>query len=347
MAKAKKLASGSWRVQVFSHYEIVDGVKKPRYRSFTAPTKAEAEMQASLFVNDKKRYSRANLTVSEAVQKYIQAKETVLSPATIRTYEQIAKTHLTTIGPVMIDTVTNADLQNWISTLSVKLSAKTVKNVYTLVTSAISLYTEKSFRVTLPARQPHQYNIPTDADVALLIKEARPDLKVAIVLASCGLRRGEICALKYADVLRDFSAIYIHSDMVLDKNKKWIHKDMPKTSDSVRSVELPPEVIQMFGDGDPDAYVVPSTPAAISDAFARLRNRLGMSCRFHDLRHYSASIMHAIGIPDQYIMQRHGWSSDTVLKSVYRNTLSDKSNQFTAKTNEYFAHNVLAGNGDS
>lgn len=347
MAKAKKLSSGSWRVQVFSHYEIVDGVKRPRYRSFTAPTKAEAEMQASLFANDKKRYSRANLTVSEAVQKYIKAKESVLSPATIRTYEQIAKTHLTTIGPVMIDTVTNADLQNWISALSVKLSAKTVKNVYTLVTSAISLYTEKSFRVTLPTRQPHQYNIPTDADVAQLIKEARPDLKIAIVLGSCGLRRGEVCALKYMDILRDFSAIYIHSDMVLDKNKKWIHKDMPKTSDSVRSVELPPQVIQMLGDGDPDAYVVPSTPAAISDAFARLRNRLGLSCRFHDLRHYSVSIMHAIGIPDQYIMERHGFSSDTVLKAVYRNTLTDKSNQFTHLANDYFAHNVLAGNGDA
>lgn len=347
MAKAKKLASGSWRVQVFSHYEMVDGVKKPRYRSFTAPTKAEAEMQASLFANDKKRYSRANLTVSEAVQKYIQAKETVLSPATIRTYDQIAKTHLTTIGPVMIDTVTNADLQNWISTLSVKLSAKTVKNVYTLVTSAISLYTEKTFKVTLPTRQPRQYSIPTDADVAQLIKEARPDLKVAIVLGSCGLRRGEVCALKYADILRDFSAIYIHSDMVLDKNKKWIHKDMPKTSDSVRSVELPPQVIQMLGDGDPDAFIIKSTPAAISDAFGRLRNRLGLSCRFHDLRHYSVSIMHAIGIPDQYIMERHGFSSDTVLKSVYRNTLSDKSNKFTHLANDYFAHNVLAGNGDS
>lgn len=347
MAKAKKLASGSWRVQVFSHYEIVDGVKKPRYRSFTGATKAEAEMQASLFANDKKRYSRANLTVSEAVTKYIQSKESVLSPATIRTYEQIAKTHLTTIGPVMIDTVTNADLQNWISKLSVKLSAKTVKNVYTLVTSAISLYTEKSFKVTLPTRVPHQYSIPTDADVSQLIQEARPDLKIAIVLGSCGLRRGEVCALKYMDILRDFSAIYIHSDIVLDKNKKWIYKDMPKTSDSVRSVELPPQVIQMLGDGDPDAFIISSTPAAISDAFSRLRNRLGMSCRFHDLRHYSVSIMHAIGIPDQYIMQRHGFSSDAVLKKVYRNPLSDKSNEFTAKTNDYFSHNVLAGNGGS
>jgi integrase len=280
-------------------------------------------MQASLFANDKKRYSRANLTVSEAVQKYIQAKETVLSPATIRTYEQIAKTHLTTIGPVMIDTVTNADLQNWISALSVKLSAKTVKNVYTLVTSAISLYTEKSFRVTLPTRQPHQYSIPTDADVALLIQEARPDLKIAIVLGSCGLRRGEVCALKYMDILRDFSAIYIHSDMVLDKNKQWIHKDMPKTSDSVRSVELPPEVIQMLGDGDPDDYVVRSTPAAISDAFARLRNRLGMSCRFHDLRHSYATRLAASGVHMRVAMELCGWSSVEMAARVYTHVSSD------------------------
>lgn len=348
MAKAKKLASGSWRVQVFSHYEIVDRVKKPRYRSFTAPTRAEAEMMASSFANDKKRYSRANLTVSEAVTKYIQAKESVLSPATIRTYEQISKTHLTTIGPVMIDTVTNADLQNWVSKLSVSLSPKTVKNVYALVTSAISLYTEKSFRVTLPARQPQQYNVPTDADVSRLVSEARPDLKIAITLSAVGtLRRGEICALKYKDILTDFNAVYVHSDIVLDKNKQWIHKDMPKTSDSVRRVELPPQVIQMLGSGDPDAYVVPSTPAAISDAFARLRNRLGMSCRFHDLRHYSASILHAIGVPDQYIMERGGWSTDGTLKEIYRNTLSDKSKQFSDRANDYFANNILAGNGDA
>ena len=28
-----------------------------------------------------------------------------------------------------------------------------------------------------------------------------------------------------------------------------------------------------------------------------------------------------IGVPDQYIMQRGGWSSDNVMKSVYRNVI--------------------------
>ena len=58
--------------------------------------------------------------------------------------------------------------------------------------------------------------------------------------------------------------------------------------------------------------------------------------RFHDLRHYSASIMHAIGIPDQYIMRRGGWGSDTVLKAIYRNTLDDYQQKFADQTNAYF-----------
>ncbi|MBR5577797.1 MAG: hypothetical protein IKW28_02255, partial [Lachnospiraceae bacterium] len=51
--------------------------------------------------------------------------------------------------------------------------------------------------------------------------------------------------------------------------------------------------------------------------------------RFHDLRHYSASIRHALNIPDAYIMSEGGWKTDAVLKSVYRHALKDKANDMT------------------
>ena len=44
MATAKKLPSGSWRILVYSHTDQ-DG--KRRYKSFTAPTKKEAEFLAA------------------------------------------------------------------------------------------------------------------------------------------------------------------------------------------------------------------------------------------------------------------------------------------------------------
>ena len=58
--------------------------------------------------------------------------------------------------------------------------------------------------------------------------------------------------------------------------------------------------------------------------------------RFHDLRHYSASIMHAIGILDQYIMASGGWKTDTVLKAVYRNVINDEQKKFTDKIISHF-----------
>lgn len=345
MAKAKKLKSGSWRVRVFSHYETVDGKQTAKYASFTAPTKSEAEMMATKFQNDKGRFKRCEFTVLEAVEKYIESKENVLSPSTIRSYVTIKNKQLALIGAFRVDCLTNADLQHWINTLSADKSAKTVKNAYGLVMAAISLYSDRVFRVTLPARQPVEYSIPSDDDVRRMMDKARPDLKIAIALASVGtLRRGEICSLKYKDILRDFSAVYVHSDMVLDKNNNWVYKDIPKTSDSVRRVELPAEIIDMLGDGDPEDFIIKSTPAAITDVFCRLRDSLGLSCRFHDLRHYAASILHAIGVPDQYIMQRGGWSTDGTLKAVYRNTLSDKEKRFTDKANDYFSKNLLNNN---
>lgn len=45
-------------------------------------------------------------------------------------------------------------------------------------------------------------------------------------------------------------------------------------------------------------------------------------CR-HSLCHNAASIMHAIGAPDLYVMQRGGWSSDKTLKAIYRGAIDE------------------------
>ena len=43
MAKAKKLPSGNWSVQAYSHTVTVNGKQKRVYERFTAPTRKEAE----------------------------------------------------------------------------------------------------------------------------------------------------------------------------------------------------------------------------------------------------------------------------------------------------------------
>ena len=64
-------------------------------------------------------------------------------------------------------------------------------------------------------------------------------------------------------------------------------------------------------------------------AFKRvLKNNNLPDMRFHDLRHYQASILHALGVPDKYIMQRGGWTTDSTLKNIYQHTMADKQKEF-------------------
>ena len=60
------------------------------------------------------------------------------------------------------------------------------------------------------------------------------------------------------------------------------------------------------------------TPNDITNRFKTVPKHAGLPhFRFHDLRHYNASIQHALGIPDAYLMQSGGRENDSVLKSVF------------------------------
>ena len=342
MVKAKKLPSGKWNCYVYSH---TDEKGKRHYASFTAETKAEAQRLALEFqCNKNQESSPQEITVKKALDNYIASKTNDLSPSTINGYKKQLK-HYDKLANIRVGALNSVDLQNFVNDISAKVSPKTVSNIYSLLLSSIRQYSDRNFRVTLPQKKNPERNIPTDADVKSLIENANPKLKLAIILGSQGLRRGEIASLKFKDILSDFNAIYIHSDLVKG-DEGWVYKEIPKTSSSTRKVVLPKQIIDMLleqktEDKTDDDYIIGLIPSSITTNFINLRDRLGMKCRFHDLRHYSASILHSIGVPDVYIMERGGWSSDNVLKSIYRNSLSDKSVHFTNIANNYFEDNVL------
>lgn len=317
MAKATKLPSGNWRVLVYSN---------GHRRSFTAQTKKEAEYHAAqflLFENDME-----NMTVEKAVKKYIANRTAICSPTTIRTYTTILNNNIEYIRHKKIVQLKSNELQAYVNDLSTRLSPKGVRNAYGLVRASIKeLFPNKSISVTLPQKEVKEYRLPTSEDISIILDNADDELKIAIMLASIGtLRIGEICGLEYSDINED--VIHIHQTMIYNDKKKWAIKDIPKTTSSDRYVCFPSQVIDAIGNGE--GLIFKSNPKAMSLRYKRLvlKLNLDMSVRFHDLRHYAASAMHAMGIPDQYIMETGGWKSDTVLKSIYRNTLDDKRREF-------------------
>ena len=103
MPTARKLPSGSWRCRVYS-YTDTDG--KKHQESFTAPTKAQAEMLAAEYAANKHRRARHDITVGEAIDGYIAAKEPVLSPSTIRGYDRMRKVDFGSIAKKKVRSLT-------------------------------------------------------------------------------------------------------------------------------------------------------------------------------------------------------------------------------------------------
>jgi integrase len=339
MATAKKTPSGMWKVRAYSH-TTPDG--KKHYRAFTAPTKQEAEQKAARFSGTADRFSRCDLNVLEAVHGYIDAKAGVLSPSTIYAYRVMERNCFDAIGREKINRLSSAKVQRWISDLAAEKSAKYVRNIYTLLTSSVALYEpDIVFRVTLPAKQKKRSYAPSDDQIAALFNAAPDWLKICIALAAFGsLRRGEIRALKYKDV--DGRVVHVHADMVRGSSPEepWVYKEMPKTMDSCRDVLLPREVIDLIGSGDPDAYIIPDgTPNRITDTFMHLRNSVGLSgIRFHDLRHYYASISAALGIPQSYTERAGGWHTGSpIMREVYQQPIESYESAYAAKITGHFA----------
>ncbi|MBR3238667.1 MAG: site-specific integrase [Oscillospiraceae bacterium] len=335
MATAKKQPSGMWKVRVYSH---TDESGKQHMRAFTAPTKAEAEAMAAAFQGKADRTAQGDPTVEEALERYVTAKTAVLSPKTVREYRGMMGRYYDTLAKTRIRKITSIMLQEWVSKLTEQVSAKTVRNAYGLLLSAITLHLpDASYKVTLPARPKRRTSAPEDDQVRVLFERASSWLKICIALAAFGsLRRGEISALTYGDI--DGSVIHVSRDMVQDSASRWIIKDMPKTSDSIRDVPVPQEVIALIGSGAPDQIIVPRNPNVITMAFGRLRDSLGLSVRFHDLRHYYASIGAVIGIPDVYLAQFGGWRPGSpVLKQIYQNRIDTAAAQYAGAMTGHFS----------
>ena len=123
---------------------------------------------------------------------------------------------------------------------------------------------------------------------------------------------------------------------ILDKNNKWVLKYSPKTDSSNRIIVFPDFVIERIQ--GIEGEIIKATPGQISSRFNRAIRFSGLPhFRFHDLRHYCASILHAMNIPDQYIMARGGWATDNVMKRVYFGEISDEAAKFNTQIMDHFS----------
>jgi integrase len=339
MAKPKKLPSGNYRIRI-TVGTSPDG--KPIRKSITAATAKECKVLAAQYESEHRKPAR--MTVEAVLRSYLDSGKATLAPGTVRGHNAYFKAwqQFPRIMNSRPDDVSAEDVQQAINTMAVEktpkgntVSPKTIRERYHFLTKALRKYHVDLSEVRLPAKSRTEIDVPDDTRMKEIFAAAKGTaLEIPIMLAAIGgLRRGEICALKWPE---DFSGnvLHVHSDMVIDENNQWIIKEIPKTYESNRYVEMPPQVIDLIRE---QGYVCDIHPNALTARHNRFLKRHGFPhSRFHDYRHHMASALHAAGVPDQYIIQRLGHSGDSTLKRVYRHTLADHERAAVTATLDHF-----------
>lgn len=162
--------------------------------------------------------------------------------------------------------------------------------------------------------------IATAMQVAELVDSITPRYRAAVVLAAwCGLRRGEVCALRVEDVDLSAGAVYVRANRVeLLASGRAYDKD-PKTRAGRRRVSVPPHVLSILREHAAkfagSEYFFLSRDGSrlrgntVYQAFVRARDKIGVNISFHDLRHTGQSLAAAAGASVADLKLRLGHSS--------------------------------------
>lgn len=334
MATAKKLPSGNWRVRTFIK---TDSNGKKVVKSFTAPTKKQAEYMATEYMMKNKQLQNLNskITVGEAIDKYIGLKENILSPTTIGKYKCIRRNDLQGLMNIKLEQLTQEDVQREVNLECRRISAKSISSAHGLLSASLAIfYPDFRLHTTLPRIQKKIKQLPEPEEIIKVFDGSEIELPVLMGLM-LGMRMSEIRGVRWKDIKGNILTI---QNVIVTVDGKNIAQAKTKTNQSTRQLQLHDKIVELINQQERDGeYIIKLSGQAIYKRFVRRLEKAGLpKMTFHDLRHINASVMLKLGIPDKYAMERGGWSTNSTLKSVYQHTFSDERQVVDRKIDDYF-----------
>lgn len=244
-----ELPSGRWRCQMMVGGRRIDIIEDD---PAIAHAKALA-VKAGLMEEDK---SPREMTVGEAIDRYIESKDAVLSPSTICGYRKLRENALQPLMGIRLPDLTQEAVQKAVNLMARDKSPKYVRNAHGLLTAALGLYRPQFIlRTSLPQKQKSEISIPSTEEVALLAERAKgTSFELPFLLAAwMGLRTSEIRGLTWDCV--EGNILHI-KQAIVDGEEGPILKPT-KTYSGDRKIPLP-EYIKELIEGTPrtDQYIL-------------------------------------------------------------------------------------------
>ncbi|MFA4854174.1 MAG: site-specific integrase [Candidatus Omnitrophota bacterium] len=278
----------------------------------------------------------ANATLEQYLKEWFKTYTTSLQETTRQLYKMYMDKHIIpNIGNLKIKKIKPMQLQGLYNFKLETLSGKTVGKFHSFLNRVFKDAVKNRFikynpcdGVDKPKGKKCEYALYTEESFLTLLSLVKGTFdEVCILLAGiCGLRRGEIFGLRLIDIDFNNKTLSIAETLVRFSGE-WIVK-APKSETSQRKIKVPGFVITVLSNYMKSLSVVPERvcgeykPDAYSKHFKKLLAKHKLEhIRFHDLRHFNATLMLAYGVPDKIASKRLGHSQVQTTREIYQHVL--------------------------
>ncbi len=325
----------------------LDGV----YTPVRSTDKTECIHKAQLIkaqYNAKQRKMRASvrdITLSQAIDRYIEKKKAALSPSTIRNYRIIQKCRFQDYMYRPFESITNwQEVYN--SELN-RLAPKTLKNSFGLLRSVYENETGQKMPTVFMSPVPRNERPFLDAEQIRLFCDAAKGetVEIAALLALSSLRMSEILALRWERVDIAHKRILVSGALVRDEDGNMIEKKTNKTEASHRYVPIfiPQllDALKAVDEHERTGRVADFSPHGLFNAVNRVCRKAGVpEVGVHGLRHSFAGLCAVtLQVPEEICMQIGGWADFSTMRKIYTHVSQSDMNAKTAKIESFFTEN--------
>ena len=380
MARKRKSGTGTIRQRKDGRWEgraVVgyDDKGLPKTKNVLAKTKHECQEKLTKLMetvgSTKSEKICADMPFGEWMDFWYQTYiKSGLRPATQNTYESTIYQHIIPqLGKIPLCQLTQKDLQQFYAHLKKEgrlvrteqfgkgLSDRMVRMCHAKCRAALDqavqenlIRTNPAIGCKLPPKRGREMQVLSRQELQRFLMQAKADgyFELFLLELTTGLRRGELLALQWDDLNLETGELQINKQAYRTKEDGLLISQ-PKTKSSIRTVSLPPpllNILKEYREGVNSRWMFPAPvkeDSPLDPAYIRTRLHLILEhaqckqIRFHDLRHTFATMALGSGMDVKTLSSMLGHVSAATTLDIYTHITNPMRSEAAAKIDQRIA----------